>query len=188
MSLNTHRIAMPVVGLLCLLMLAPWAQAQTLRIGYTDVELVLRLMPEFKQVNLQLQQEQQKLMTSLDKKQKYLEQKFAEYQQQVAQGKLQPGQEAQVRQELVELDNEIKNSSADAEKQLLDMQDKLLSPLRDKIADAIEEIAKTDGFTYVFTTQVGQSASLLHAPAEDDITLLLLKKLNIPIPDALNKN
>ena len=57
------------------------------------------------------------------------------------------------------------------------MQDKqleLMQPFQDKILKAIEDVAKENGYAYIFDTQV-----LLYSEGGDDVSALVKKKLGI---------
>ena len=58
-----------------------------------------------------------------------------------------------------------------------DMQEKqleLMQPFQDKILKAIEDVAKENGYAYIFDTQV-----LLYSEGGDDVSALVRKKLGI---------
>ncbi|MGH2552258.1 MAG: OmpH family outer membrane protein [Chitinophagaceae bacterium] len=57
-------------------------------------------------------------------------------------------------------------------------QQELLKPFYAKAKKAIEQVAKEKGYTHVMSTDV-----FLVAPEADDISLLVLKKLNITLPN-----
>ena len=78
--------------------------------------------------------------------------------------------------ELQDLENRIKIFDEQAQEDLQSKQEELLKPLIDKAKAAIAEVAKENGYTYVFDTSVG---ALLYFELSDDIIELVKKKLNI---------
>lgn len=78
--------------------------------------------------------------------------------------------------ELQDLENRIKLFDEQAQEDLQSKQEELLKPLIDKAKAAIAEVAKENGYTYVFDSSVGV---LLYFENSDDIIELVKKKLNI---------
>ena len=78
--------------------------------------------------------------------------------------------------ELQDLENRIKVFDEQAQEDLQLKQEELLKPLIDKAKAAIAEVAKENGYTYVFDTSVG---ALLYFDQSDDILELVKRKLNI---------
>ncbi len=77
--------------------------------------------------------------------------------------------------ELQDLQSRIEDFKSSAQKSLSEKENELLSPIINKAKKAIEEIAKENGFNYVFDTGSGV---FLYADGED-IMPLVKKKLNI---------
>ena len=59
------------------------------------------------------------------------------------------------------------------EKELVDLQQRIME-FQDKILKAIEDVAKENGYAYIFDTQV-----LLYSEGGDDVSALVKKKLGI---------
>lgn len=78
--------------------------------------------------------------------------------------------------ELQDLESRIKLFDEGAQRDLQSKQEELLKPLIDRAKTAIAEVAKENGYTYVFDTSVG---ALLYYESSDDILVLVKKKLNI---------
>jgi outer membrane protein len=58
-------------------------------------------------------------------------------------------------------------------------QDQLLEPIYTKAIEAIQTVAKENGYAYVYTKD-----ALLVAPPADDLLPLVAKKLNLTVPSA----
>jgi len=82
---------MKIAKVLLTFILVASAYAQSGKIGYTNLELIIGLMPEYKQIEKDLQQYQQKLQ--------YAQTKLEEYQQLRQEGKLTPEQDKQYQEE-----------------------------------------------------------------------------------------
>jgi len=78
--------------------------------------------------------------------------------------------------ELQDLESRIKTFDEQAQGDLQSKQEELLKPLIDRAKAAIAEVAKENGYTYVFDSSVG---ALLYFEESDNILELVKKKLNI---------
>ena len=78
--------------------------------------------------------------------------------------------------ELQDLESRIKSFDEQAQTDLQSKQEELLKPLIDRAKAAIADVAKENGYTYVFDSSVG---ALLYFENSDDIIELVKKKLNI---------
>jgi outer membrane protein len=56
-------------------------------------------------------------------------------------------------------------------------QEELMTPVYQRLMNAINQVAKENGYAYVYNRE-----ALLVAPPADDLSLLVAKKLNIKIP------
>lgn len=176
------KTSLALAALLFLCGLSAPALAQV-KIGYTNVELILAYMPESRAVEKGLQTFEQKLATKLKAQEGFAQGKLAEYQDLEARGKLTPEQRAERERELQKLDEELKKAGADAEYELATKRQQLLDPVLQKLQNAIDEVAKAGGYTLVLnqTTSAGVS-TILYGPPEDDLTERILTKLGIPVP------
>ena len=78
--------------------------------------------------------------------------------------------------ELQDLQDRIKMFEENAQEALQEKQEELLKPIIDSAKKAIEEVAKENGYNYVFDSGMG---ILLYSDESDDILSLVKKKLGI---------
>lgn len=156
-------------------------QAQV-KIGYTNIELVLAYMPDAKQMEKDLQTFQKKLTEKLKVKDDYVKQKYQEYLELKERG-MTPGDQESREKELVKLDEEVQKLAADSEYDLLAKRQELLEPILKKLQTAIDAVAAAEGYSYILnqTTSAGVS-TILYGPDEADVTEKLFAKLGIPMP------
>lgn len=154
------------------------------KIGYTNIEYVLAVMPEAKQVEQTLGVYQKKLAEQLQTKRQFAQQKFDQYLKDKEANKIPPAQEEQIQKELTDLDQEIQNFAMESENKLLAKREELLLPVLEKLQDKIDAVAEANGYQYILnqTTSTGVS-TILFGPEENDITLDLLKALGIQVPE-----
>ncbi len=158
-------------------------QAQEVKIGYTNIELLLAYMPEAKQVEQQLEAYQKKLGEQLKVKQDYGQERLSEYMERKEADDLLPEEDEKFQEELKQLDAEITKFASDGEQKLLAKREELLAPVLEKLQKAIDDVAKENGYTYVLNqTNSSGVSTILYGPDENDLTELIMKKLGINIP------
>lgn len=184
--MNSLKTAFALFGLLCLLALQPASAQGPQRIGYTNAELVLSLMPEAQSIEQQLRTYQQNLMQVLGVKQSYMETKLREYQELKAANRLTADEEQRRRTELEQLNQEVEQSMEDAQQKLLAKRDELLQPLLEKLQRAIEDVARAEGYTYILNANVEGSSVILYGAESENVTRKILTKLGIQIPANLD--
>ncbi|MGQ9863594.1 MAG: OmpH family outer membrane protein [Bacteroidia bacterium] len=166
------------------------AQTKTekpLKMGYTNIELVLSYLPEAKDMQAQLNTYERKILEQLNVKQAYLQTRLEEYQELKAQGKITPAQEEERRKELLRLDEEIKKFQQESEESYLKKKEELLKPLVEKLQKTISDIAAQEGYDYILNNSNASGvATILHGPQAHDITGKLLRKLGVN-PDSLKE-
>lgn len=163
---------------IALMVLATVGTAQTPKFGYVDSGSLLEGMPKVKEaesnleaLNKQLQAKGQKMMEDFQLKYQDLERK-------VQAGDITPkDQEAQAAL-LEEERNKIVAFDQDMQKQLTEKREALLTPILDEVRNAIQAVAKENGYTYVFDGSPGVGV-LLYADDSTNITSLVKAKLNI---------
>ncbi|MDP5172449.1 MAG: OmpH family outer membrane protein [Bacteroidia bacterium] len=166
--------------LLSILTFAGQSFAQTIKIGYADIQAVLSRMPETKTMQQTLQSYEQKLAEKLQSKQQYAQTKLQEYME-LREGGADQATLAPLEAELQKLDQEISAENTDAETKLMTRRQDLLQPIIDKLQAGIDAIAAEDGYSFIMSKVDGTGSSLvLYGPEEYDVTLKLMKKLNIP--------
>jgi outer membrane protein len=160
------------------------AQDGGLKIGYTNAEYILSNMPEAKQIESDLKVHEQQLSSQLEAKSKDFQAKYQEYQQN-AQNMI-PEVRADKEQELQNLQNSIQKFQQDAQMSLQRKSGELLEPVFEKIQNAIDAVAKANGYTHVFNSGQPEAGLniLLYARDEDNISDLVLKQLGITPPPA----
>ena len=174
------------IFILAFLVVALTAEAQDggLKIGYTNAEFILGNMPEAKEIESELKVHEQQLTAQLEAKSKDFQAKVEDFQRNNA--NMIPEVRSDKQRELETLQQSIQKFQQDAQASLQRKQGELLQPAYDKIQVAIDDVAKTNGYTHVFNSgqpEVGLNI-LLYSREEDNISNLVLKKLGIEPPPA----
>lgn len=162
-----------------LAVIALGAMAQ-LKIGYTNVEYVLSLMPEARQIESELSAYDKQLSAQLEAKVADYQAKVTDYQNNVA--SFSDVVRADKETEITNLQASIEEFQQNAQTSLINKRNQLLQPAFEKIGIAIEQVAKENGFSHVINNSAAGNSVLLYAREEDNVTNLVLKKLGIDPP------
>ncbi len=157
-----------------------------LKIGYTNADYVLSLLPEAKQIDADLKAYEKQLQNSLQAKYNDYQTKMAEYQENAAtwDDLIRTNKE----EELTSLQQNIQKFTQDAEQSMANKRNQLLKPVYEKIGTAIENVAKENNYTHIFSAGAPGFDVLLYAREQDDVSNLILKKLGITPPAAAAGN
>ena len=155
-----------------------FAQAPV-KIGYTNVDYVLSQMPESKQIEADLKAYSSQLEAQLKSKYQEFETKGQAYQKGAA--TMTDLVKADKEKELMALRASIEEFQKNADASLQKKQQSLMEPALDKLQQAIDDVAKENGFTYVFNSDAGFGTTpvLLHGPEDGNISDLVLKKMGV---------
>jgi len=145
--------------------------------GYIRVDDVVRLMPETAKIQGTLEKYQS---DSLQPRFNYT---LAEFQRKdsLVNGKdslrTPAAARAKMREEMQQDMYELQNWQQISQRLTQGKQDQLLEPIYAKAITAVQQVAKDNGYSYVYTKD-----ALLVAPPADDLLPLVAKKLNLTIP------
>lgn len=146
--------------------------ADAQKYGHVNSGEILEVMPGIDSLQIKLKAFQEDL-------QKMYESMMTEYQQKKDKFDREVGTMSsavrQVREkELQDLATRIQEFQSNAQDDLEEKQYELAKPYQDSIQDAINKVAKANGYAYIFDTKI-----LLYYGAGDDITPLVKKELGI---------
>jgi outer membrane protein len=158
------------------------ATAQELKIGHANIDLIISLMPETQTMQTQLQTFQKKLGEQLKVKEEYAQGKYVDYL-----GKKDGGASEEdlkpLEDELLKLDGEIRQYTAESEEKLVQKRQTLMAPIVEKLQASIETLAKEEGYTYILNSVDGSGVSVvLHGPEQSNVTEKLAKRMGLELP------
>lgn len=153
-----------------------------LKIGYTNVDYILNLLPEAKEIEAELNAYGKQLESQLQSKMSEFQEKLNDYQTKMNSGDLLPAVARDKETELNSLRQSIEKFQRDADASLQKKQVDLLQPAYEKIQNAINAVAKANSYSHVFSSDVGAFAVLLYADENSNITELVLAELGIEPP------
>jgi len=137
------------IAALCLLLLfGVQAQAQPLKVGYTNPDLV-QAMPEYQQIYQTLQQESTGDQEAYQAMVQEFQEKLDRYQKQ--QALLSEERRAEREQELRQLQQDIQQAEVSVNQKLAQREQELLEPLLAKMQTAIDAVAQEKGLDIVLS-------------------------------------
>ncbi|MGB3618064.1 MAG: OmpH family outer membrane protein [Catalinimonas sp.] len=171
-----------LILLACLGMTQVAAAQDAKKFGYTNVNYILSVMPESRQIESELSSFSKQLENQLQAKARDFEDQVRQYEQ--GRSTMTDETRQQREQTLQRQQQEIQEFQQSAEGQLQERQVKLLQPVTEKISKAIEDVALENGYTYIFNSDAGLGTTqiLLYAPEQDNVTDIVLKKLGVEPP------
>lgn len=152
-----------------------------LKIGYTDHELIIVNMPDYRTIQEQLQKEYQGSQSEIQTLAQDYQDKLEKYQKQ--QALLSPERRQEREQELVDLQSRIQQTAAEKEQALAEKEAELMRPLFERVQTAIDEVAEARGLDLVLRSQVGIQPVILYRNEKtvEDITEDVARKLGLDV-------
>ncbi len=158
-----------------LLFLSLGLNAQDLKFGHANVQEIMQAMPEFKQMQQDLEGEYDRLesqLTTMQEDYKSMEQDYMETAE-----SLSAVERQQKEQQLMETSQKIQGFYQSTQQQLSQKQQQLQQPIMQKLMDAIDEVGEEGGFIYIFAANSG--ATVYQSEQSVDVTPLVKTKLGI---------
>ena len=128
-------------GLLAAALLCTTLMAQAQKFGYLNSALILKDMPEMRELRSSLEARQNILKKDGEAKIAQLQQKAQTAEQKKARGEMTPKEEEQVTAELQQMQEEIYSYSQKAEHEISEKQAEGMEPILQKVNDAIQAVA-----------------------------------------------
>jgi len=165
------------------------AKAQdTVKIGYTNVEMILSYMPAAAGMQKEIGELQKKISGQMQIKESYAQQKLQEYMQKVQSKTITADEKSKMEDELQKLDQEIQKFAADSAKEVMQQREKLLTPILERLQNVIDSVAEADNYTYILNqTTSGGVSTILFGPTQNDATEVIMKSLGIEIPKEIQE-
>ena len=155
--------------------LAAMSVSAQVKLGHINTQELIQAMPEVARANDTLEMKQSAVEKELTNMQEQLKTKTDEYSKNAA--SMTEVIRASKEQELQELQQRIQNFQQLAVDNLRSTEQELFQPIMDKALNAIKEVGKENGFTYVFDLSAG--GILYFADNTEDILPLVKKKLGL---------
>src|SRR5688500_3379264 len=145
------------------------------KIGYISTEELVSIMPETVKADSNLQQYRTALIQNAQEKESSLQTAIEKFNKDSA--TMTVSVKDVKRSELQKMLTDLQAEDQRIQQQLQQRQQELIAPINRKAFDAIQSVAKENGYSYVF-----EKGALLVAPPAEDILQLVAKKLNVKVP------
>jgi outer membrane protein len=150
------------------------------KIGYTNVNAVLSVMPESQAMNQDLETYSLGLQKRLEDMNNQLNYLYSEYQKKTK-GPDSSGI-GQLTATITKLDADVKATKQVSERQLNEKRQELLAPIVNRVELALDAVREKGGYDFILNSVDGSGTSVvLRGPASNDITKALLDELGIEL-------
>ena len=162
------------VFVLVALTLAAMSVSAQVKLGHIETQKLIQAMPEWTAAQKTFEEEQKKVNTELNGLREQFQTKLAEYSEKMK--TYSEAMRATTEEELQGLQQRIQRFQETAMAQLEKTQNDLMQPVMEKALNAIKEVGKENGFTYIFDMNAG---ILYTAENSQDVLPLVKKKLGL---------
>lgn len=153
-----------------------FAQMKVMKLGYVNSLELLEVMPEKKPADDELEKYATSLYSSLEKMYGEYQKKVADFQKGVQDKSLNEIDQEFKAKELQDLEKRITDFQEQAEEKVAKKRQTLYQPIVDKINKAIQDVAKEQGYTYIFDSSAGM---ILYADEAENLLGALKTKLGV---------
>lgn len=149
------------------------------KIGYIDSDLILNKMPEYKSAQKQLDDLAAEWQTKADAMQTEVDNMYKSYKAEEV--LLTSDQKKQKEEAIVTKENELfkfREEKFGQTGELFKKREELIKPVQDKMFEATQKVAKSDGLGFIFDKAGG--IMMLYADPKYDKTFEVMEELGIP--------
>jgi outer membrane protein len=151
--------------------------ADPIKIGYVNLEYVMNMLPDSKNVEKDLKTFESQLSTQLKNRATTFQEKLQTFQKEHP--KMIDDEKEKKEKELQSLHAEIEQLQLEAQNLLANKQMELLKPLYEKVQKAIETFAKKNKYTHVLNANTGGISFVLYGEKQYDLSDFILKEMGI---------
>ena len=151
-------------------------QAQAQKFGYVNSAIILKDMPEMKQLQSTLEAYQSILKKDGEAKVAAYQAEEQAASQKKQRGEMTPKEEEVVTAKLQKMQEELYAYSQKMDNDMAEKQQKEMQPILDRVNTAIQDVAKEGTFQFIFDAQSGV---ILYADESSDVTKLVRAKLGL---------
>ena len=157
-------------------MLVSFGAASQQKLGHINADALLQMMPETQAAQSQLETYGRQLEKDLKDMELELQTKIQKYREDE---KMMTNLSRETRtKEIQELQGRIQEYSMKAQEDLQNKQIELLTPIIERATEAVQKVAKDNGFTYILDSSESK-AVVIFAEGGEDIMDLVKKELGI---------
>ncbi len=160
----------------CILAICLTGTVQAQKFGFVNTQELIQGLPEVKEANSNIEAYQTQLQKKGQEMLQSFQAKYQDLERKQSQGEISPVQLEQEAAKLKEEETKILEFEQSSQQKILEKSETLLSPIRDKIQDAIDQVAAENGYDYIFDYSTG---FILFADSTADVGALVKAKLGL---------
>ncbi len=166
-----------LVIVIAIIVLTGSAAGQALKLGYVDSQVIIQQFPEAQEAQKKIQASVQQWQDQIDTMAKAYQFRLDEYDKKKAMlnDQVKLAEEQKLLGEQQNIVN-FRNKKFGQNGELAQLQDKIMTPVKDKIIKAIQAVAKEEGMSFVFD-KGAEVPVMLYGDAKYDITFKVLDRL-----------
>lgn len=153
------------------------------KIGYANLEFILKNLPEAQQMNQELEVYRNQLNEQIIAKRNYYQTLLEDYYAKEEKGydeSLLTG----MRDEIAALEQEIQMDMNNADAKLAALSNQKLQPITEKIIAAINVVYEKENYSYIFNSADGTGNSIvLKGPEGDNLTYRILEEMGVVLEE-----
>jgi outer membrane protein len=153
------------------------------KIGYANLEFILKSLPEAQQMNQELEVYRNQLNEQIIAKRNYYQTLLEDYYAKEEKGydeSLLTG----MRDEIAALEQEIQMDMNNADAKLAALSNQKLQPITEKIIAAINVVYEKENYSYIFNSADGTGNSIvLKGPEGDNLTYRILEEMGVVLEE-----
>jgi outer membrane protein len=151
----------------------------TQKFGHINTQTIFEMMPEYKQANSDLDVLKQMFEKKGQEMVQVLQAKYADLQKKQQTGMLAPIELEKQAAALKSEEEALGTFEKSSQEKIYAKTEELLKPIQDKFNKALTDVAKENGFAYIFDSSAGL---ILYSDASTDATAYVKTKLGIVTP------
>lgn len=153
------------------------------KIGYANLEFILKNLPEAQEMNKEVEAYRSTLNEQVMVKQQYYQSLLEDYIQKEKEGYAESLLNS-MRDQLNTLEQEIQFDVNQADMKLAAFSNEKLQPITEKIVAAINKVYEDEGYSYIFNSADGTGNSIiLKGPEGDNLTYKILEELGVNLEE-----
>jgi len=180
---DTNHLAMKKHFLFFAFILVSVIAFSQAKIGYANLEFIIKNLPEAQQMNVEVEQYRNTLNEQILAKKQYYQSLLEDYydkeERDYAESLLNS-----MREQITSLEQEIQFDINQADAKLAAFSTEKLQPITDKIVGAVNKVYEEEGYSYIFNSADGTGNSIvLKGPEDDNLTYRILEELGVEMEE-----
>ena len=146
------------------------------KFAYINTQEILSNLPEVQQANSNIETFRNQLISLGQQKLEALQKKYKDLEAKQNRGELSPVQLDQEAKKLKVEEEQLTKFDQESQQKIMKKSEELLKPIRDKVQKAIDDVAKENGYEFIFDASMG---FILYADDSTNISDKVKAKLGI---------